>query len=194
MSDNITILSEGNESPQRFDSKEDYIGFISKVHGQKAAGIQKLIDKEDWSLMQRFFTNKQLVKIARDQRIIQTQRGFNLINRCEEIINDVIITSLENRAKSVLMQDLFKDKTDDIRKMLQQLLILKKDIRSAEKDFSNFYVEEKDSIKIYENDKDLYTENLNSIVEMRKNFFKAGREQLEYIHKDLSEIEKKISR
>lgn len=194
MSNDITIVSEENEEPQKFETKEDYISFISKVHGENAANVQHLIDKNDWTLMQRVFTNKQLVRIAKDQRITQLRRNFDLINRCEEIINDVIITSLENRAKSVLIQDLFKNKTDDIKKMLEKILQLEKDIRSAEKDFSDFYLNEKESIKKYEQDKALYDENMDSIVEMRRKFFNAGKEQLNIIHKELSQIEEKISR
>ncbi|WP_298511199.1 hypothetical protein [uncultured Kordia sp.] len=194
MSD-VTIMDAGNELPKRFEDKDDYISFLTKMHGKKANKIQSLIDKDDWNLMQRMFTQKQLIQVAKDQRLIQTQRHFSLVNRAEEIINDVVITSLENRAKSILVQDLFKHKAEDVQKMLEKLSKLKMKITDAREEFSDYYIQKKKNFNAkYAEDDELRKEMIDDLVELRKSYRDAGQTALESIKEQLSQIERKISR
>lgn len=192
--DDITIYPEENDKPSGFETMEDYMAYISKNHGDKAAGIQHIIDKDDWTIMQRLYSHKQLISIAKDQRLLQVQRRFDLINTTEEIINSVIIKSFENRARSVLVNDLVEYNRKDVENVKKQIKLLQISLRKSANEFIKFYREEREKLKEIEDLKELFNDNLEQIELMREFYFKYDREELNNIHKKLTEIEKLVAR
>lgn len=191
MSNEIIISNTNDDNLKPVATKEEFINYVATYHGEKNSKMQTLIDKDDWTIMQRLFTGKELIKVAKDQRITQVKNSFDLINQAESILNGLIIASLKNRAKALELKDMFHHEIEAIKDIHSDVLNLDIEMRGSEYKFSQFYVSEKKKIEEFRDDIDLYQENLDSIVEMRKKYFATGKTQLEKLHTKISAIETK---
>lgn len=143
-------------------TREDFLNYVGDYHHKKTADLQNLVNKDDWTMMQRLFGPKDLIRIAKDQKILQVKDGFDLMNQCDQIVNDVIIGGLKNRAQALLTIDAIQQGREIINATTLVLEDLIKDLDVSRKRFVDYIVEKEKDIEKYKDSKLAYQQYLGT--------------------------------
>jgi len=194
MSEEITITTTNEENLKPTATREDFLNYVAVYHHKKSGDLQTLIDKNDWTMMQRVFGPRDLIRIAKDQKILQVKNGFDLMNKCDQIVNDVILGSLKNRAQALLTIDAIHQGREIIKATTYELETLIKDLDVSRKRFVDYIVEKEKDLKNYKDSELAYQQYYDSVKQESEAYFNSRKKQLESIETKIRNIEAKYGK
>jgi len=190
MTEDTTLLNS-NDGLAPTSSRDDFLNFVATQHHKKTSDLQHLVDKDNWGLIQRVFGPRDLIKLAKNQKILQVKNGFDLMNKCEEIMSDVVIGSLKNRAQAILTIDAIKQGKEVVGVVINELETLITDLDVSRQRFIKFTVEKEKDLKNFK-DSPLTHKNYKESVEQEiETYYKSRKLQLGSIEKKIQNIERK---
>ncbi|MEI7580055.1 MAG: hypothetical protein WCJ58_08575 [bacterium] len=175
-------------------TKEEFLQYVAINSGQERNKLQNLIDKDDWTIMQRIFGPRDLIKIAKDQRITQVKSGFDLINTCDQIVHEVVVGAIRNRAEAVLTSDWIKLGSEIKADVVNTLESLLKNLSVSRERFSDFIIEEGKKAEKYKDDIETYAEFKKSVADDRQVYFTNRSNQINSFQAKIQAIEDKFKK
>ncbi len=191
MSNDIKIIEASDENFKPLKTKEDFFNYAANYHGERVHDLQKLINKDDWTLMQKIFGPRELIRVAKDQRITQVKNGFDLINKAEKITNEVIISALKNRAEAVLTSDYMRIKQEVIIDVNESLQSLTTSLDVSRKAFLKYMDTTMTDLEQYKDKPYIYNKYKDSFEQECETYFTVRKNQINNFADKIKSIEEK---